>query len=253
MTRSPQKRFLAELHDVHPSMPVSIGDILKTFPDVPEGFWAWLVVPDWYDEEPLQEYRSFVSRLQQSPAAKVLHGWSHLRGRSLWHKILYDMEDRSEFAALNAQEAQERIERGRALLSTAMGVRPDWFCAPRWTLGKAARRGLAASNLPGVMGLRDLTWKGQGMSAPVLNFDVGGRLALRRLNHRGLQRRLSQMLGDHSLVRFVVHPIDLTFPETRDVMLKVFSRLIDEGWAPISLDEIEKMIVGRNTLPQSGR
>lgn len=253
MTRSRQKYFLAELHDVHPSMPVSIPDIRKTFPDVPEGSWAWLVVPDWYEKEPLQEYPSFVSQLQQSPATKVLHGWSHLRGLSLWHKILYDMEDRSEFAALNEQDALKRIERGSALFDSALGGRPDWFCAPRWTLGGAARRGLGAANLPGVMGLRDLTWKGQSAPAPVFNFDVGRRLLLRRLNHRSLQRGLTRMLREHSLVRFVVHPIDLTFPETRDVMLAVFNRLIDEGWAPISLDGIVNKLLGRNAQPQSGR
>jgi len=252
MRSSPTKYFLAELHDVHPTMPISADDILAKFPSVPEEAWAWLVVPDWYGREPLEKHGQFTDRLLRSPATKVLHGWSHLRGPSLWHRALYDMEDRSEFAALDQKETLSRIERGGRLFETMLGDRPQWFCPPRWTLGKAARRGLAEANLPGGMALRELTWQDRSIPAPVINFDVGRRLILRRLNQQAVRRGLSRLMADYSLLRFVVHPIDLTFPETRDVMMKVFERLADEGWAPTGLGEIAESLAGRATAAAQG-
>ncbi len=242
MTALFEKRVLMELHDVHPGMPVSLLKIFATFEGVDESDWALLIVPDWYGTQRLSDHPDVCYRLKFSPAAKVLHGWSHLKGPSLLHRLLYGTEDRSEFASLSVEESRKRIEQGCRMFSNVLDFEPEWFCAPRWSLGRKAARGLGVAGLPGKMALHHLVWRDQKLPAPSINFDVGARHALRIRNLNSLQKKLPQLKATGGVLRFVVHPVDLLHPETKRGMLQIFQELKTDGWTTITLGEITQAL-----------
>src|SRR5207248_176873 len=117
-----------------------------------------LVVPDYHRLGCIDLYPWFVRALDQRRARGdeiALHGYYHEdssvppRGPLEWFQRRVLTQSEGEFAALSAQEALARLDRGAAMMA-ALGWPVRGFVAPAWLLGRGAR--IALSSRAGAAG-----------------------------------------------------------------------------------------------------
>jgi len=232
------RRFLPEIHDIHPGMAGRLERLLAIFPEPARPHVAWSVVPNWHGAHPLAADPDFAERVAALPGVKVLHGWTHTKGPDFLNWLLYGHENRSEFHGLGPAETEDRLDRGLAMFAEAGLARPVWFCAPRWMPSASLDAALAARGFRGVLARQRITVFGAGARAiPPLNFDEGAR-GWKIAPGRVLREvAISRLLRANNPFRFVLHPDDLDHPRTLAQIERTMARLTDEGWTPAGLDD----------------
>jgi len=141
------------IHDVSPAAAVELEEALAACYDV-GAKPALLVVPNFHGKWPLDRYPAFASRLRelQEKGHEIhLHGFYHqapdeIRGARAYFAQRVASAGEAEFAALERDEAERRLDEGLAMFG-ALGLRPSGFVAPawqmpRWLLASLAARGL---------------------------------------------------------------------------------------------------------------
>jgi predicted deacetylase len=228
--------YVPEIHDVHPGMEAEFDAMLGVMPAAARDVAALLVVPDWQGRAPIGEARSLLSRLAALPGEKVLHGWTHSLGPDFLNWLLYGHDNRSEFARLDGRQAAERIARGVESFAS-LGVRPRWFCAPRWQQSAAARAALGQAGFEAFMLGGSLeTFSGVSAPIPALNFDEGERRLRNRIMHALREGRIGRLLSAGRPFRVALHPADVRDAIAWDQIERLFARLGGEGWEPVSPD-----------------
>lgn len=238
MTHPLHRRYLPEIHDLHPSMAGALEDLVALFPVAAQDKIAFSIVPDWMGRESLVEAPAFAARLRALKGTQVLHGLTHSLGPDFLNWLLYGHDNRSEFARLSAPETQARLGKGLAIWTQALGVSPRWFCAPRWQQNRHLAPALAALGFRGCLSGRAIScYDGASLPMPTLNFDEGARAVKIVLGALARKAMVPRLLGAGQPFRFVLHPDDLTRPATLREIKAVLARMEAEGWRPVSLEQ----------------
>lgn len=230
--------YVPEVHDIHPGMETQLDAMLEVWPDAARRHLALLIVPDWQGRYPLAAAPGFVERVSRLPGEKVLHGWTHSLGPDFWNWLMYGHDNRSEFARLDSEQAGQRISAGVDAFKTNFGFAPRWFCAPRWHHSPGTTEALRSAGFSGYMLHRSLQlFSGAGVQLPSLCFDEGER-RLRTRVARGLRElTIDRLLRRGRPFRITLHPDDVRDKTTWRQVEGVMTRLDNEGWTPLGLDE----------------
>jgi len=230
--------YVPEIHDIHPAMQAELAVMSALWPAPARERCALLVVPFWMGELALADHPDFCAALAAMPGEKVLHGWTHTLGPDLWNWLLYGHDNRSEFARLSADEARKRIVDGVGALENAAGVRPRWFCAPRWQQSAAVAPVLKEAGFTGYMLKSQLVRFGEEpVPLPALCFDEGPRKTKAALLRRLRERTIDRLVSAGRPFRVTLHPDDVNDAPTWDQVTRLMARLEREGWEPLSAGE----------------
>ena len=205
------------LHDVSPATwPACerLVELVRSFgADIPI---TLLVVPAMHRRAPIDaapEWRPLVDGVLARGGEIALHGLWHLDdggpspslGAFLARRLLTDGE--AEFAALDARDARERIEKGLGMLRSC-GWQAAGFVPPAWQISAAARAVLAdfGFGYTTTAGTVTALPSGTRWNVPCLGFSA--RSALRRAGSRiWIGRKVRRLAGAPAL-RIALHPID---------------------------------------------
>lgn len=232
------RRYLVEIHDLHPGMADRLPRLLEALPEPARRVAMLLVVPNWLEREPLPDHPDFVRRLRDLPGEKVLHGCTHSLGPSLYNYLYFGTENHSEFLRAGRAEAERRIRQARLIYEQCFGTPPRWFCGPRWQQSRATERALRLEGFVGYMRQdRIVEFAGRAHAIPALCFDEGMR-RWKQAAARALRERLIRKLVSRGrLFRLTLHPTDPDFPKTWKQLTDLIFALSTDGWRPISLAE----------------
>jgi predicted deacetylase len=222
---------------VYPGMERELDAMLGVLPPAARQAAALLVVPSWQGRAPVTADEGFCRRVAGLPGEKVLHGWTHSLGPDFLNWLLYGHDNRSEFARLNQPEAAARLARGLEAFET-LGVKPRWFCAPRWQQSAGARAALKEAGLEACMFVDRLDlFAGVSVPLPALNFDEGDRRLRNQVMHYFREGRIDRLLASEKPFRIALHPADVHDPIAWKQVTQLFARLQAESWMPLSPDE----------------
>ncbi len=142
------------IHDVSPASAGELEEALVACAEV-SAKPALLVVPNFHGKWPLDRYPAFVSRLRELQDEGLelhLHGYFHrapdeVRGARAFFAQRVASAGEAEFATLERDEAERRLDEGLAMFAT-LGLRPRGFVAPAWQMPSWLLGSLAARGLP---------------------------------------------------------------------------------------------------------
>lgn len=232
------KVFVPELHDLYPGMQAELDEMLRVLPDHARDRAALLVVPDWQGRFPLAEHPDFAERVRQLHGDLVLHGYHHSLGEDWWNRFWYGHDNRSECRSLDATQAEALVARGLEVMQQALGVRPRWFCAPRWQQSAAFAPVLQQAGFLGYFTVRSVELIGRGRAKlPALNFDEGDRAWRNAIARPLRQHRITGLIRAAKPFRLVLHPADVRDRATWRQVQDCVQRLVDDGWQSQSLSE----------------
>jgi len=233
---APKGVYLPEIHDHAPLIGAASDDLVALFPPSAQRLIAHSVVPDWQGRWPLDAYPEYASKIKELGGDLVLHGLTHSLGEGWINKLLYGHDNRSEFASLTRAEAARRLDAGLAIFAKVFGLAPRWFCSPRWQDGRHLPELLAERGFEGWLGRHAIRrCDGTVLALNPLNFDEGP-LRWRELAGLALRRDvIRRILIQRTPFRMVLHPDDLTRPDSLRQIRQVMARLEGEGWRPLSL------------------
>ena len=211
------RRALAvSVHDVSPLTRETTDRMLADLAGAGVGVTSLLVVPDYHHKADIDQDPDFLAWLRTKQAAGheiVLHGFYHLRAPcaddSAARRLVtqHYTAGEGEFYDLDYEEARERMEDGREML-TGAGLDVVGFIAPAWLLGdeaeQAARNlGFAyTTRLGGVLDLRSGDWtRSQSLV-------YSPRNAWRRKVSLAWNAFLAARLRKNPLARLGLHPPD---------------------------------------------
>ena len=230
--------YVPEVHDIYPGMERELDAMLDVWPMAARDKLALLVVPDWQSRFPLDKSADFVSRVAALPGEKVLHGFTHSLGPEFWNWLLYGHDNRSEFGKLDTTEARARIKAGVKSVADSIGVKPRWFCAPRWHQSTAATEALREAGFEGYMLRNSLQlFSGNSASLPALCFDEGERRLRSAIARHLREFTINQLFRAARPFRITLHPGDVNDAPAWRQVKRVMQRLTDDGWTPLGLDE----------------
>lgn len=145
-----QRRLLASIHDVGPRFEGDVERLLDVLGPYVGGRIALFVVPNHWGEWPIVSGSPFAAKLRtwaESGFEIFLHGYFHRDStphnrtgdclRARWMTA-----GEGEFLALDRDESQSRIERGRTLLEDITGRPIAGFVAPAWLYSDGALEAL---------------------------------------------------------------------------------------------------------------
>jgi uncharacterized protein len=222
-----EKSLIVSLHDAHPGSRAQIAKQVAFLAAYGIKHCSILVVPDFHHEGAAEEDKTFcaaVSGWQSGGHEIVLHGYFHDRQESppetlstlFWTRLYTNQE--AEFLDLPREEAQERLEHGRALFES-LGWRTSGFVAPAWLMAEGltnllAEMGFAyTTRLTEIIPLRRGPGVNRLKSSQSLCYST--RAAWRRLASALWNKYLYGRLRQGDLVRLSLHPHDLEFPLMR--------------------------------------
>jgi predicted deacetylase len=213
------------VHDVAPATWTRCAQLLSMLDERGAGPVTLLVVPDFHRRGRIDAHPEFVRAIERRVARGdevALHGFHHQddasrpRGPLDWIERRVLTQSEGEFAALGADEARARLERGIALMD-ALGWPVRGFVAPAWLLGRGARVALSqlssgsrlayTTTRSGVYRLPDWAYT----FSPSLVCTV--RSAWRRSMSQALNAATFAVARRGSLLRLSLHPVDAEYAE----------------------------------------
>jgi predicted deacetylase len=226
------------IHDVAPatwSDCLRLVEAIRAVADIP---LTWLVVPHYH----FRPERSAAMEAGLDAALArgdelALHGYSHLdtaaNGGGLRARFLRNVytQREGEFAALDRDEAQRRIELGLEWFG-ARGWTPTGFVPPAWLLGEGAWQALRESPFTYTTTFSHFHCL-QGGVKPLLSPSMV--YAARNRSGRWLSPRVADataaMLARSKLVRFSLHPPDARHPGLVRHIQQALERLLEQRTA----------------------
>ena len=229
MTEAAGRALAVSVHDVSPLTRAVTETMLRDLAEAGVGVTSLLVVPDHHHRANVDKDPEFLAWLREKQGAGheiVLHGFYHRRapreGDSTGRKLITEhyTAGEGEFYDIGYEEARERMEDGREML-TGAGLDVVGFIAPAWLLGdeaeQAARNlGFAyTTRLGGVLDLRSGHWT----ASQSLVYSV--RSAWRRMVSLGWNAWLAARLRRNPLARLGLHPPDWNYDKIRRQALRL--------------------------------
>ena len=224
------RRALAvSVHDVSPLTREISDRMLHDLAGIGIGVTSLLVVPDHHHKADIDKDPAFLAWLRDKQAAGheiVLHGFYHRReprpDAGLRQKLVTEhyTAGEGEFFDLDYEEARERMEDGREML-TGAGLDVVGFIAPAWLLGEEAEQaarnlGFAyTTRLGGVLDLRSGEWTASQ------SLVYSPRSAWRRQVSLVWNAFLAARLRKNPLARLGLHPPDWRYDKIRAQALRL--------------------------------
>ena len=223
------RSLAVSVHDVSPLTRGAVDAMLRDLAGAGVGVTSLLVVPDYHHRANIAEDPDFLAWLRKKEAAGheiVLHGFYHLRvpreGDGAGRKLITEhyTAGEGEFYDLGYEEARERLEDGREML-TGAGLDVVGFIAPAWLLGDEAEQAarnlgfIYTTRLGGVLDLRSDRWT----ASQSLVYSV--RSAWRRAVSLRWNSWLAVRLRENPLARLGLHPPDWDYDSIRAQALKL--------------------------------
>ncbi|MEX1010076.1 MAG: polysaccharide deacetylase family protein [Chthoniobacterales bacterium] len=217
------------VHDVSPLTRAAVDVMLRDLAGVGVGVSSLLVVPDYHHRANIDEDPDFLAWLREKEASGheiVLHGFYHLRapreGDGAGRKLITEhyTAGEGEFYDLDYEEARERLEDGREML-TGAGLDVVGFVAPAWLLGDEAEQAarnlgfIYTTRLGGVLDLRSDRWTASQ------SLVYSARSAWRRAVSLRWNAWLASRLRKNPLARLGLHPPDWDHDSIRAQALKL--------------------------------
>ncbi|MFG2039985.1 DUF2334 domain-containing protein [Dactylosporangium sp. NPDC048998] len=197
-----------------------------------------LVIPGPWRGMELSEHDGYAEVLRERAARGdelVLHGWCHRAGpdggavrRAVGRAVA---RGAAEFAALDEQQATERLDAAKAVLDR-LGLHTTGFTPPGWLASPAAVRALANAGFRYTtdhFGVKDLR-SGRASVARrgfALSHRPGG--TGERLGSAVLRAGAAWAARRRGLVRVALHPDDLHRPGLRDDTLRAIEGALQAG------------------------
>ena len=204
-----------------------------------------LVIPGPWRGMCLDDTADYASQLQKRRAGGdeiVAHGWTHVAGPegSVLRKTVGRLVARgaAEFAALDENQAAERISAGRAVMARA-GLATTGFTPPGWLASPAADRALRRAGFTHTtnhFGVKDLR-SGRLHRGFALSHRPGGGLT-EQLGEAIFSRAAQRTAVRGGLVRLALHPDDLRRPGLRDTTLRTIERALAAGATATTYDAV---------------
>jgi uncharacterized protein len=221
MHSAERRSVCISVHDVAPATWPRCARLLAMLDACGAGPVTLLVVPDFHQRGRIDRHPWFVRAIDERRARGdevALHGYYHEddapppRGPRAWIERRVLTQREGEFAALDAEEALARLERGAALMAE-LGWPVRGFVAPAWLLGRGARIALARGGFAytttrsGIYRLPDWTYT----FSPSLVCTV--RSAWRRSMSQALNAATFALARRGPVLRLSLHPVDAEHPE----------------------------------------
>jgi len=179
--------------------------------------YCMLVVPDFWNENPLSDAPEFTDWLLELSSRGVdiaLHGYSHLNGSghgSLASRLLAALstQGEGEFHSLTRPQALRRLEKGREELVGLTGQRVRGFVAPAWLYGRGSLKALEELGFDWAEDRRKVWSPSSGetlVHSPVICFSCRSRF--RVLKSLVWCRIAPVVLKPWKTVRLALHPSD---------------------------------------------
>jgi predicted deacetylase len=223
------RSLAVSVHDVSPLTREASECVLADLAAAGVGAASLLVVPDHHHRADIDKDPDFLAWLREQQAAGheiVLHGFYHRRtprgddgaGKRLVTEHYTAGE--GEFYDLGYEEARQRMENGREML-TGAGLEVVGFIAPAWLLGEEAEEaarnlGFAyTTRLGGMLDLRSGEW------TPSQSLVYSPRSAWRRNISLLWNAFLASRLRKNPLARLGLHPPDWRHEKIRTQALRL--------------------------------
>lgn len=223
--RAEQPALCVSIHDVAPATWDECSRLAQAMREVAQLPLTWLVVPQYHRAggEPARMEAGLERALAQADEL-ALHGYTHLdtapRGPGLSERFLrgsYSHE--GEFAALPADEAARRIQRGLDWFAER-GWPVCGFVPPAWLMGEGAWQALRAFDFdytttflrfhPLGAGAAGKAGSGTAVLSPSLVYAARNRTG--RLASPLVADALTMALARRPLIRLSLHPPDVRHP-----------------------------------------
>lgn len=240
--RPQTKNYLIELHDIAPRYVPDFERIFAFMNDVGAGNPLILVSPLWGTAALRDESQVIGEAIERLNGEVVLHGLRHTAPGTLWDRVWYGERHGAEFSRLHEEQAFRLIEKGRAVLELWTKRPVEWFCAPRWKMGKGTIRALARMKFRGYLSKHKIVpmMGPPVIPMPVIYFDCGKRKSLRALNLIFVRRKFQHYLNRGKSFRLVIHPGDLNISGVKRTIDEMLGKLANRGWKPLSLSRLLK-------------
>jgi predicted deacetylase len=217
---SERSRFLCvSLHDVAPATWTSCLRLLSMLEEIGRVPLTLLVVPEYHGKGRIDTDTSFLRRLEERLLLGdevALHGYYHLDDgptKGYWDRLqrrLYTAGE-GEFAALGAEAARARLERGVKLVER-LGWPVKGFVAPAWLLGPGAQAALQELPFQYTTTLRRIYRMPSWTHTTAQSLVYSTRSPWRRIVSRAWNDRLFHRSRNDSVLRISLHPEDARYP-----------------------------------------
>jgi predicted deacetylase len=236
------------IHDVAPATWLECEALLRMLERLGHPPVTLLVVPAYHWGDRVDRAPWFVRAVDlwvAGGAEVALHGYSHLDETPapssipawLQRRVLTNGE--GEFAALSAEEARSRLERGRMLL-TGCGWHVSGFVPPAWLAGEGAREAIRRSSLSytsshvALVRLPD----GAPINAPCIT--ASARSTWRRLGSHLWLNAMEVASARSPLLRVALHPADARHPGIMTLWQRLIGRLLADRTALTKSQAMER-------------
>jgi len=233
------KNYLIELHDIAPRYVPDFERIYAFMNDVEAGKPLILVSPLWGGGALRGDSQAMKEAIERLNGEVVLHGLRHTGPGTLWDRAWYGEKHGAEFSHLDEDQAFRLIEKGKAVLELWTKRPVEWFCAPRWKMGKGTVRALDRMKFRGYLSKHKIIpIMGPVIPMPVIYFDCGKRKSLRALNLIFMRTKFQKYLNRGKSFRLVIHPEDLNISGVKGTIDEMLGKLANRGWKPLSLSRL---------------
>lgn len=234
-----KRMFVPELHDIHPGSYDAIACILSFLPPAVRDTLAFLIVPCWRGQEPIDRESPILTLIHPLPGERVLHGYSHCRTGSIWNFLWYGTDHHGEFECLDTGEARMLITHGLTAFKEAGLPRPRLFCPPRWLQSKATVTALFELGFTGYMDRRGYrTRNGVRYPIPAVSFDTGHRKWKKHLHLFLTHLHINSLIATGRPFRLALHPGDTGDNHVIRFLARLFRRLEREEWRAATIGEV---------------
>ena len=237
-------RLVVSVHDVSPATADATAQWCADADSVGIPV-SLLVIPGPWRGTSLTFEPEYAAILQERAAAGdeiVLHGWEHAAGpegspvrRTVAKAVA---RGAAEFAALNRQEAGDRIAAAQRVM-TALNLPAPGFTPPGWLASPDAEFALARAGFgytTNHFGVKDLR-SGRLHRGFALSHRPGGGWS-ERFGAAMLERIAARGAARGSLVRIALHPDDLLRPGLRETTLRSIEKVLAAGARPMTYSQV---------------
>jgi hypothetical protein len=195
-----------------------------------------LVVPRWHDEDDCtlkdEAFLDWLRALAAEGHDICLHGYNHLSapyGHRLrdWFIHRFYTDGEAEFHGIALAEALRRLRKGRQVLRDA-GLEPCGFTPPAWLISPEGRKAARANGFfynTTLMHI-ELLQARQRIYAPTIVFS--SRSGWRRVLSRYWSNLWFRLNRKNPILRVAVHPVDLAYPKTRQDILTLIAKAMQQ-------------------------
>lgn len=197
---------MVSIHDVTPVRVAELTTIFAALAPLVGRTLSAAVVPCWHGTAINRDDGDFLSLVGGSAGELLLHGWTHEQGRRRGLVSLVT-DGADEFSRLPREEAQDRVRRGRELLSHLFDRPVGGFLPPAYCAGPLDGEVLAAAGIDFRVGWSVVeTAQGAGVRLATQIWDVS---RIGRLGWLGETAGRLAALRRGAIPAIAIHPVDV--------------------------------------------